>query len=130
MTWFESLKEEAPNACVGTIFGIIRGCTGFNSFTEREVRDIQSAQELSEYTLSNSPLSIEDGVVFDEELINAILENQKGALVAFLDTVSGLTPEQKSLLAVIAAKQVCSLALRNKRFHTLLADACVNLLVV
>lgn len=85
---------------------------------------------MSDHILLTSPLTSEDGIVFDPELIDAILQNKNGALTMLLETISGLTPEQKSLLAIIAAKQVCSVALRNERLHTVLAKACVNLLVV
>lgn len=130
MGWFQVVKDEVPNACAGTLFGIVKSCTGFTAYTERELQEIQSAQELSDHTLTSSPLTSEDGIVFDQELIDAILENKNGALTMLLETISGLTPEQKSLLAIIAAKQVCSVALRNDRLHSVLAKACINLLVV
>ena len=130
MAWFEVVKDEVPNACAGTLFGIVKSCTSFTAYTELELQEIQSAQELSDHTLTNFPLTSEDGIVFDPELIDAILENKNGALMMLLETISGLTPEQKSLLTVIAAKQVCSVALRNERLHTVLAKARINLLVV
>tara|TARA_B110000305_G_C19433749_1_gene637664 strand:+ start:325 stop:717 length:393 start_codon:yes stop_codon:yes gene_type:complete len=129
MGWFQVVKDEAPNACAGTLFGIVKSCTGFTAYTEQEVQEIQSAQELSDHALTSSPLTSGDGITFDTELIDAILANKNGALMTLLGTISGLTPEQKSLLAVISAKQVCSVALRNERLHTILANACINLLV-
>jgi len=130
MGWLQVVKDEVPNACAGTLFGIVKSCTGFSAYTESELQEIQSSQELSDHIRTSAPLTSEDGIIFDPELIDAILQNKNGALSMLLESLSGLTPEQKSLLTVVAAKQVCSVALRNERLHTILAKACINLLVV
>ena len=130
MGWLQVVKDEVPNACAGTLFGIVKSCTGFSAYTEPELQEIQINQELSDHIRTSAPLTSEDGIIFDPELIDAILQNKNGALTMFLESLSGLTPEQKSLLTVVAAKQVCSVALRNERLHTVLAKACINLLVV